>query len=41
MVWRMARALGFRNFSDIVKKFQAGRASLEKTYRDKRNSLYR
>ena len=34
MVWRMARALGFKNFSDIIKKFQAGGASLEKTYRD-------
>lgn len=34
MVWRMARALGFKNFSDIIKKFQAGGDSLEKTYRD-------
>ncbi len=34
MLWRMARALGFRNFSGIIKKFQAGGASLEKTYRD-------
>ncbi len=34
MVWRMARALGFKNFSGIIKKFQAGGASLEKTYRD-------
>ncbi|MCR4599840.1 MAG: hypothetical protein K5678_12520 [Acetatifactor sp.] len=30
----MARALGFKNFSDIIKKFQAGGASLEKAYRD-------
>jgi len=34
MMWRMARALGFKNFKDIIKKFQAGGASLEKTYRD-------
>ena len=39
MVWRMARALGFRNFSDIVKKFQAGGASLEKAYRDKKKQF--
>ena len=34
MMWRMVRALGLKNFSDIIKKFQAGGASLEKTYRD-------
>ncbi len=34
MMWRMMRALGFKNFSEIIKKFQAGGASLEKTYRD-------
>ncbi|MBR6328223.1 MAG: GNAT family N-acetyltransferase [Lachnospiraceae bacterium] len=39
MVWRMARALGFRNFSDIIKKFQAGGASLEKTYRDSKKQF--
>ncbi|MCR4850395.1 MAG: GNAT family N-acetyltransferase [Lachnospiraceae bacterium] len=39
MVWRMARALGFKNFSGIIKKFQAGGASLEKTYRDSKKSF--
>lgn len=39
MLWRMARALGFRNFSNIVKKFQAGGASLEKTYRNSRKQF--
>ena len=39
MVWRMARALGFKNFSDIIKKFQAGGASLEKTYRDSKKQF--
>ncbi|MBR1471100.1 MAG: GNAT family N-acetyltransferase [Lachnospiraceae bacterium] len=34
MMWRMIRALGFQNFNDIIRKFQAGGASLEKTYRD-------
>lgn len=34
MLWRMSRALGFKNFSNIIKKFQSGGASLEKTYRD-------
>ncbi len=33
MMWRMIKALGFKEFSAIVKKFQAGGASLEKTYR--------
>ncbi len=36
MLWRMARALGFKNFGDIMKKFQAGGASQEKTYRDRK-----
>ncbi len=35
----MARALGFKNFSDIIKKFQAGGASLEKTYRDSKKQF--
>lgn len=39
MLWRMARALGFRNFGAIVKKFQAGGASLEKTYRDNKKQF--
>jgi len=39
MLWRMARALGFKNFSDIIKKFQAGGASLEKTYRDSKKQF--
>ncbi len=39
MVWRMARALGFKNFSNIIKKFQAGGASLEKTYRDSKKQF--
>ena len=39
MLWRMARALGFRNFSNIIKKFQAGGASLEKTYRDNKKQF--
>ena len=39
MVWRMARALGFRNFGRIVKKFQAGGASLEKIYRDSKKQF--
>lgn len=39
MVWRMARALGFRNFKRIIKKFQAGGASLEKTYRDSKRQF--
>ena len=39
MLWRMARALGFRNFSNIIKKFQAGGASLEKTYRDSKKQF--
>ncbi len=39
MLWRMARALGFKNFSNIIKKFKAGGASLEKTYRDSKNQF--
>ena len=39
MMWRMMRALGFKNFSDIIKKFQAGGASLEKTYRDSKKQF--
>ncbi len=39
MVWRMARALGFKNFCDIIKKFQAGGASMEKTYRDSKKQF--
>ena len=39
MVWRMARALGFKNFSEIIKKSQAGGASLEKTYRDSKKQF--
>ena len=34
MMWRMTKALGLKNFMDIIKKFQAGGASLEKKYRD-------
>ncbi|MCR5148809.1 MAG: GNAT family N-acetyltransferase [Eubacterium sp.] len=33
MMWRMIRALGIKNFSNMMKKFQAGGASLEKKYR--------
>ena len=39
MMLRMMKALGFKNFSDIIKKFQAGGASLEKTYRDSRKEF--
>ena len=39
MVWRMAKALGFKNFGEIIKKFQAGGASLEKTYRDNKKDF--
>jgi len=39
MMWRMMRALGFKNFFNIVKKFQAGGASLEKTYRDNKKQF--
>lgn len=39
MMWRMAMALGFKNFSDIIEKFQAGGASLEKTYRDSKKQF--
>ena len=34
MMWRMVRALGIKNFGQIMKRFQAGGASLEKKYRD-------
>ena len=39
MMWRMMRALGIKNFGDIMKKFQAGGASLEKTYRDSKKQF--
>lgn len=39
MMWRMMRALGFRNFGEIMKRFQAGGASLEKTYRDSKKQF--
>ncbi len=39
MMWRMMRALGFKNFSNIIKKFQAGGASLEKTYRENKKQF--
>lgn len=39
MMWRMMRALGFMNFCNIIKKFQAGGASLEKTYRDNKKQF--
>ncbi|MCR4755229.1 MAG: GNAT family N-acetyltransferase [Lachnospiraceae bacterium] len=39
MLWRMARALGFKNFGNIIKKFQAGGASLEKKYRDSKKQF--
>ena len=39
MMWRMMRALGFKNFCEIIKKFQAGGASLEKTYRDSKKQF--
>lgn len=39
MMWRMVRALGPKNFGDIIKKFQAGGASLEKTYRDSKKQF--
>ncbi len=39
MMWRMVRALGLKNFNDIIKKFQAGGASLEKTYRDNKKQF--
>lgn len=35
----MAKALGFRDFRGIMKKFQAGGASLEKKYRDEKRSF--
>ena len=34
MIWQMIRALGLREFRRIMKKFQAGGASLEKKFRD-------
>lgn len=39
MMWRMIRALGLKNFSNIVKKFQAGGASLEKSYRESKKQF--
>ena len=39
MMWRMMRALGFKNFNDIIKKFQAGGASLERTYRNRKKQF--
>lgn len=39
MMWRMLRALGFKNFGEIMKRFQAGGASLEKTYRDSKKQF--
>ena len=39
MLWRMGRALGLRNFIGIIKKFQAGGASLEKSYRDEKRQF--
>ena len=39
MMWRMMCALGFKNFNDIIKKFQAGGASLEKTYRNSKRQF--
>ena len=39
MMWRMMRALGLKNFSDMMKKFQAGGASLEKKYRDSKKQF--
>ena len=35
----MMRALGFKNFNDIIKKFQAGGASLERTYRNRKKQF--
>lgn len=39
MMWRMMRALGLKNFSNMMKKFQAGGASLEKKYRDSKKQF--
>jgi ribosomal protein S18 acetylase RimI-like enzyme len=39
MMWRMMRALGFSNFLNIMKKFQAGGASQEKEYRDSKKQF--
>ncbi len=39
MMWRMERALGLKNFCDIIKKFQAGGASLEKSYRESKKQF--
>ena len=34
LIFRMIKALGMKNFNNIIKKFQAGGESLEKRYRD-------
>lgn len=34
MMYRMVKALGLKDFGNIIKKFQEGGASLEKKYRD-------
>ena len=39
MMWRMMKALGIKNFSTMMKKFQAGGASLEKKYRDSKKQF--
>jgi GNAT superfamily N-acetyltransferase len=39
MTWRMARALGFKNFKNIIKKFQAGGESLEKSFRNNKRQF--
>ena len=39
MMLRMMIALGVKNFGQIMKKFQAGGASLEKTYRDSKKQF--
>ena len=35
----MVKALGIKNFSNMMKKFQAGGASLEKKYRDSKKQF--
>ena len=39
MLIGMIKALGMSNFVEIIKKFQAGGASLEKTYRDSKKEF--
>ena len=39
MIIRMIKALGFRNFKKMMKKFQSGGASLEKKYRDEKKQF--